>query len=133
VKVLRSGVVVAGALIMILGLFFLSFLGAMWTSFGDIRGGGFGLFFPQLIGLGMLGIGFILIIAGLAASPIERPRTIIRQVQERPAPPSAPSPSPAPAPTVTQVLAICPQCKARIASNSKFCPECGADLRPKQT
>ena len=30
----------------------------------------------------------------------------------------------------TKILAICPECKNRIASNSKFCPECGASLQP---
>jgi hypothetical protein len=28
------------------------------------------------------------------------------------------------------VLAICPVCKNRIPSNSKFCLECGTDLQP---
>lgn len=28
------------------------------------------------------------------------------------------------------VLAICPNCKSRISSDSKFCPECGANLQP---
>ena len=27
------------------------------------------------------------------------------------------------------ILAICPQCKSRIPSNSKYCPECGTDLQ----
>lgn len=31
-----------------------------------------------------------------------------------------------PSPTV---LAICPQCKSRVPSNSKYCLECGADLQ----
>ncbi len=26
------------------------------------------------------------------------------------------------------VLAICPSCKSRVPSTSKYCPECGADL-----
>jgi hypothetical protein len=30
----------------------------------------------------------------------------------------------------TKILAICPECKNRIPSNSKFCPECGANLQP---
>lgn len=28
------------------------------------------------------------------------------------------------------VLAICPQCKSRIPSKSKYCPECGTDITP---
>lgn len=28
------------------------------------------------------------------------------------------------------VLAICPECKSRIPSKSKYCPECGTDLTP---
>jgi membrane-bound ClpP family serine protease len=28
----------------------------------------------------------------------------------------------------TIVLAICPQCKSRVPSESKFCPNCGASL-----
>jgi len=30
------------------------------------------------------------------------------------------------------VVLICPRCQTRISVSSKFCPECGADLRPKQ-
>ncbi len=39
-------------------------------------------------------------------------------------------PSPPQAPIV---LAICPECKNRIPSESKFCLECGANLQPKKT
>ncbi|MGQ9641184.1 MAG: zinc-ribbon domain-containing protein [Candidatus Bathycorpusculaceae bacterium] len=39
---------------------------------------------------------------------------------------------PIPKPTPRQVLLICPKCKTRIPATSKFCPECGTDLRPKQ-
>jgi len=45
---------------------------------------------------------------------------------EKPAPPASSSQEPI-------VLAICPQCKNRIPSKSKFCPECGTDLRPNKT
>ena len=27
------------------------------------------------------------------------------------------------------ILAICPQCRSRIPSESKYCPECGTDLQ----
>ncbi len=32
-----------------------------------------------------------------------------------------------------KTLAICPKCKSKISADSKFCPECGADLRIKST
>lgn len=41
-------------------------------------------------------------------------------------PPSNPSQEPA-------AFVVCPQCKYRIPSVSKFCLECGADLRPSKT
>lgn len=31
-------------------------------------------------------------------------------------------------PSSPMVLAICPECKSRIPSESKYCPECGTDL-----
>jgi len=44
----------------------------------------------------------------------------------------APAPPPSP-PQEPTVLAICPQCKSRIPSKSKFCLECGTNLQPKKT
>ncbi|MDH5376359.1 MAG: hypothetical protein OEZ21_11750 [Candidatus Bathyarchaeota archaeon] len=44
--------------------------------------------------------------------------------------------TPAPLPSSLQeptVLAICPQCKSRIPSESKFCLECGTNLQSKKT
>lgn len=38
----------------------------------------------------------------------------------------------APAPRQQQVVLICPKCHSHIPVNCKFCPECGADLRPKK-
>lgn len=32
-----------------------------------------------------------------------------------------------------KTLAICPKCKNKISADSKFCPECGADLRIKSS
>jgi len=31
-----------------------------------------------------------------------------------------------------EVVLICPKCQSRIPVDSKFCLECGADLRPKK-
>lgn len=31
-----------------------------------------------------------------------------------------------------EVVLICPKCHSRIPVSSKFCLECGADLRPKK-
>jgi len=42
-----------------------------------------------------------------------------------PTPPRSPPQEPT-------VLAICPKCKSRIPSKSKFCLECGTDLQPKK-
>ena len=36
-------------------------------------------------------------------------------------------------PQKTTILAICPKCKTRVPSESKFCPECGTNLQPKRT
>lgn len=44
----------------------------------------------------------------------------------------APAPLPSP-PQEPTVLAICPQCKSRIPSESKFCLECGTNLQSKKT
>jgi uncharacterized membrane protein len=34
---------------------------------------------------------------------------------------------------MAQILAICPHCKNRIPSESKYCLECGTNLQPKKT
>lgn len=118
---MRGGVVAAAVALMIIGLFFISFLGTMWGSQDVGRGGIAGFFIPQLVGIGLLFLGFVLLIAGLAASPTERQvirrqPTVIRSVPATPR-------------VETRILAICPKCKNRIPSSSKFCPECGADIR----
>jgi len=98
----------------------------MWGSYVGREGGAIGLFSPQLVGVGLLFLGFILLIAGLAASPTER------QVRPVVIPKPTPSETPQQPPkVVTTILAICPQCKNRIPADTKFCPQCGADLRPK--
>jgi len=32
----------------------------------------------------------------------------------------------------SDVLVICPKCKARVSSKAKFCPECGENLWPEE-
>jgi hypothetical protein len=126
---MRGGVVAGGVALMIIGLIFFSFVGVMWSSNASSSGGDVGVFFPQLIGGGLLFFGFILLIAGLAASSEgSRVQPIVMQ---SPAPlwseaelrsiinPQVPQNAP------SAVLAICPNCKMRIPSESKFCPECG--------
>ena len=36
---------------------------------------------------------------------------------------------PIPTPAERLVVLICPKCQARIPVSSKFCPECGVDLK----
>jgi hypothetical protein len=71
------------------------------------------------IGCGLLG--FVLLIIGLVIPSERRQEPIIIQQQpysvQQPASPQT-------------ILAICPQCKNRIPSDSSFCPRCGTDLRP---
>ena len=101
---MRVGVVVGGVVLMVIGLMLLSTLSVSWGRYE----GGIYVFFPLALGGSMIFIGFVVLIAGLATSPPEKRR------------PRQP----------TRVLLVCPNCKARIPSTSKFCPECGADLRP---
>lgn len=83
--------------------------------------GGFKLPLP-IIGGGIALLGFLVFIAGLAASP---PQKAAPPVIISPQRPTAPAAAP-------EVLAICPECGAHVSSKSKFCPECGEDLRPKR-
>jgi ribosomal protein L40E len=129
---LRTGIVLAGVVMMVIGLILLSvqavFFSAEAGGILDLsnllnpRGyasGSVVSFLPQIAGLGMIIIGFLVFIAGLAASPTEKPQppTIIT--------------TPSPTSTQTTVLAICPNCKARVPTEAKYCNECGADLKPK--
>jgi len=114
VKVLRSGIVIVGVVLMIVGIVFISFFG--FQSSEGMEGNGW-IFFPQIIGFGSLGVGFITFIAGLASSPVKRTKTLKT--------PSGPLER-------QTILAICPQCKNRIPSESKYCPECGTNLTPKK-
>lgn len=53
------------------------------------------------------------LVRGIKAKELPPPQTVI--VQQQPAEP--------------KVLLVCPKCKARVPSDSKFCPECGEDLK----
>ena len=119
---MRSGVVAAGVLMMIIGGALVVFIPTKEQApFTEI--GGVGILVHQVIGAGMAFLGFLVFIAGLAASPPgEKAAHIITYG------PSTPQPTP-PAP---EVLVICPECGARVPFRSKFCPECGKKLEPKQ-
>ena len=119
---MRGGVVAGGVVLMIIGLIFVSYDGMIWSSNANSSGGSIGIYSPQLIGAGLLFFGFILLIAGLAASS-ERRNQEPPIVFQAPAQYTTPQPISQNAPSV--VLAICPNCKIRIPSESKFCPECG--------
>ena len=58
--------------------------------------------------------------------------TLIKTEKHGTEPKTARQPPPSPLQTPI-VLAICPQCKSRVPSESKFCPECGTNLQPKKT
>jgi len=104
--------VVVGIILIIVGLFMISYLGVIF----DVSTNRVGIFSPQVMGLGLMGIGFLAFIAGLAASPSER---MVRRIER-----TKPTPT-----QKTVLLAICPKCKTRVLFESKFCPECGEDLR----
>ena len=70
---------------------------------------------------GFVLVGLIFILMGVSSSsPIPEEPTPKADVQVSNAPLEA-----------SMVLAICPKCKARISVRSKFCPECGEDVRTK--
>lgn len=72
----------------------------------------------------------VAVIAGVAsAASSEKPTPEVKAYASAPKTIRQPPPSPPQKPTV---LAICPKCKNRIASESKFCPQCGANLQPKK-
>ncbi|MEM4187935.1 MAG: transglutaminase domain-containing protein [Candidatus Hadarchaeum sp.] len=60
-----------------------------------------------------------------AITSARRRRTIITKRQEKPEPEPAAEAEP-------KVLAICPKCQAQVPADSKFCTECGANLRPRK-
>lgn len=124
---MRSGIVITGALLVIFGLVFVSFIGSVWGSYEDQDGGVAGTFSPQLVGLGMVFLGFVLLIAGLAASQKEKqtPPTFIIQT---PTPVVAPGPISQPEawPSAIDHSTICPQCENVVPQGTRFCPACGA-------
>jgi RNA polymerase subunit RPABC4/transcription elongation factor Spt4 len=119
---MRGGTVAGAVLMMVLGFVFVSL-----SPIQSYNGGAGGLFSPQIIGVLLMLLGFILFIAGLAASPKEEKQPIMIQA---PAPYMPPQFMPQPmAQPITTVLLICPKCKKRILAESKFCPECGYVLQ----
>jgi len=60
-----------------------------------------------------------------AAAPRRAPSPQVESAAE-------PAPEPEPEPAPARVLAICPKCRERVPADSKFCTECGADLKPRK-
>jgi predicted amidophosphoribosyltransferase len=121
---MRSGVVAAGVFMMIIGGALVVFVPrGEQAPFMNI--GGVGILLHQVVGAGMAFLGFLLFIAGLAASPSGEKAVSVITI------PPAPSPA-QPAPKGSEVLVICPECGARVSSKSKFCSECGEKLGPEQ-
>lgn len=79
-----------------------------------------------LIEIGLLALGFILFVVGLV-SPSQQQQ----QQQVVISPPSQQTQQPTPQ-SSSIVLAICPDCKKRIPSDTNSCPKCGTDLRPRE-
>ena len=100
--VVRAGLIIGGLFLMVFGAVLLYTI-----IFG-------------LIALLFEFIGLIMLIAGLVTSServlvTSSPQVIVHGTSEE---------------KKQIVLAICPQCKNRISSESKFCPECGENLQP---
>jgi hypothetical protein len=124
---MRGDIVALGIILMVIGAIMIAFFG---FSITNLSSGTSGVFFPQIVGAALALIGFLTFIAGLAASPpTEQKTTVIRQTPVQTL--KSKLPIPQRQRVQTKVVAICPKCKNRIPLNSKFCPECGADLRPK--
>lgn len=117
---MRSGVTAAGAFMIIVGVAMMFILPGIMAEEAGTGGLLWGLSFSVVVGSVIGFLGFVILIAGLAASP---PKEQPTQVKARPDEKEKPK---------TEVLAICPECKTRIPSSTKFCPECGADLRKKR-
>jgi uncharacterized paraquat-inducible protein A len=98
--------VALGAFLLVVGA--LAFLVTWWIPLIGLLAGAGGL------------LGFLLLIIGLVIPSERRQEPVIVQ-----------SPQPQQPWSAQTILAICPQCKNRIPSDSAFCPRCGADLRAK--
>ncbi len=87
-------------------------------------------------GLGLLGLGGVLFVAGRRAArrPPYVPPSPRMPVAPRPSPPqarpSAPPPRPRPAPPALEPR--CPSCQALIRPGARFCGRCGTSLVPQQ-
>lgn len=107
---MRAGLCVGGVTVMILGA--LCVLTIILLPLG------------LLIGL----VGFVMLIVGIFTSGhkhehIHQPIQLTQQVTS-----STPHAIPTTSYATPEVLVICPECKARISTKSKFCPECGAEI-----
>lgn len=109
--------VAGGVILMVVGILIGATLGGVsWeVSEGGFSTGGLTLF--QLVGAGMGFIGFLVFIAGLAASPTPK--------QQGPVVVSLPAAEREPL-----VLLVCPSCGEQVPAKSKFCPNCGKKLSP---
>jgi ribosomal protein L40E len=122
---MRGGVVAAGVALIIVGTIFFYLSN---TTVAGVSGQGGGVVGYKtetqiflMIGVVLGIVGFVTLIAGLAASKKEKlvmPRTVVVH-------PSA-------APKEPETLVICPECDARVSAKSSFCPKCGANLKPKR-
>ena len=116
---MKTGVVMVGVILMLIGGFFAVSLVIPSFSFGGMQS----FTFLPIAGVIMGIVGFLTFLVGLAASESEIRRASHPIVRRRVTPQPA---------TIVKTVAICPKCKNRISINSKFCPECGLDLRPKK-
>jgi len=114
-----------GVILMVVGGFFSVSIVIPSLSLGGMQS----FTFLPVAGVVMGIVGFLTFIVGLAASDTEKYRS---QPQQKRYPPFYKKPSTQQPTQLIKTVAICPQCKNRIPTNVKFCPECGLDLRPKK-
>ena len=115
---MRIGIMVAGGVIIVIGVMLMVvpvFIGVT-TPFGEV--GTYAYPYVQW-GMYLLILGIVVLIIGAV---VPSPKLI------EPMPKSVPKPEE----TKIRTVAICPNCKARISPESKFCSECGTDLTPKK-
>ena len=112
---MKSGVTAAGVLMMIIGA-------SLWFTLPEVfkqagksatEGSAIGLYMGAIIG----GLGFLVFIAGLAASPPQESQPVVVQQSISPA-------------AGQEALVICPGCGSHVPAKSKFCSECGEKLEP---